>query len=168
MRTVQQTAVHKRLSIFSNVLKFAKSFASDGNPPRYLVRSQIKKTPRRPKKEQNNKSSSPLTNTNNEDSVTMTQARSIQMYAQEGSDDVAPPTPYFPTGIQAAVAFRADHTPHSERREGAGGGTAAGGTRFAYRDLGGDPRGIGNNSQVSLSLCVILETWTSWPLERWS
>ena len=84
----------------------------------------------------------------------MAQARSIQIYAQEDSDDVAPPTPAFSTGLQATVGFIADLTPRSERRAGAGGGTAAGGTRFAYRDLGGDPHGIGNNSQVSLSFAV--------------
>ena len=96
----------------------------------------------------------------------MAQARSVQMHAQEDSDDVAPPTPSFSTGLQAAVTFRADLTPHSERRAGAGRGTAAGGTRFAYRDLGGDPHGFGNNSQVSLLMCVIFETSTCWPLEK--
>ena len=96
----------------------------------------------------------------------MAQARSIHMHAQEDYDDVAPPTPAFSTGLQAAVAFIADLTPHSERRAGAGGGIAAGGTRFAYRDFEGDPHGFGNNSQVSLLLCVIFQTSKSWPLER--
>ena len=94
----------------------------------------------------------------------MAQARSNQMHAQENSDDVAHPMPSFSTGLQAAVAFRADLTPHAERRAGAGGGTAAGGMRFAYRDLGGYPHGFGNGSQVSLSLRVIFETSTSWPI----
>ena len=85
----------------------------------------------------------------------MAQARSIQMHAQEDSDDEAPST-----GLQAAVASRAGFT----ETAGAGGGTAADGTRFAYQNLRGDPRGYGNNSQVSLSLCVIFETSTSWPL----
>ena len=89
----------------------------------------------------------------------MAQARSNPMYAQEDADDVAPPTPAFSTGVQPAVAFRSDLTPHSERRGGAGGGTAGGGTRFAYWDQGGDPHGFGNDSQVSLLLCVMFETW---------
>ena len=91
----------------------------------------------------------------------MAQARSIQIHAQEDADDVASPTSSFPTGLQAAVAFIADLTPRSERA-GARGGIAAGGTRFAYQNLGNDPHGFGNNnySQVRLlSLCVILETW---------
>ena len=96
----------------------------------------------------------------------MAQGRSIpMMHVQEDSDGVAPPTPAFSTGLQAAVAFRADLTPDPERRAGAGGGTSAGGTRFAYQSLWGDPHGFGYNSQVSLSLCGIFETPNaSWPL----